>query len=275
MSRPRVLVQGPEGRVKRLVPRITVFVPDCPGHFTSTDTIPRASAVHDAHPAHAAFQHPSRCFSLRSAAGVGGAGGAPQRRERPRGGAAPRLRRGGPGLGRPRRLRQAVGAAPRAAAPGAGHRAALQRWGQSLCDDAARPTWAARCWQSLQHQIGDQQSGSPVCPGSSWPSACGMTVLEVCRPGSEGCQHVECRARLLCGCAAAPPPRGHRCGISPQASIMQQKRSARQHVRVSNGTADMPAQRDVACCAGLQFVDDGLVVCGMDGALRFFPFAGM
>lgn len=35
------------------------------------------------------------------------------------------------------------------------------------------------------------------------------------------------------------------------------------------------AQRGVACCAGLQFVDDGLVVCGMDGALRFFPFAGM
>lgn len=24
--------------------------------------------------------------------------------------------------------------------------------------------------------------------------------------------------------------------------------------------------------AGLQFVDDGLLVCGMDGALRFFPF---
>jgi hypothetical protein len=35
------------------------------------------------------------------------------------------------------------------------------------------------------------------------------------------------------------------------------------------------AERNVACCAGLQFVDDGLVVCGMDGALRFFPFAGM
>jgi hypothetical protein len=152
---------------------------------------------------------------LCSAPCVGGGGGAPQRRERPGGGAAAHIRRGSPGVGRPRRLRQAVGAAPGAAAPGAGHRAALQRWGHVVSMERS-----GYIDSEVSAEAVSTRGDRAVWPSCCWRSACacfrGVTSW-VLPGGPEGCEHIDCRARLLCGCAAAPPPRGHRCGIGAHA----------------------------------------------------------